>query len=155
MVLSEMIWAGPVRAELNRGSAAAGDGNFLQLYYHRRQSEVDGQALAEREEDGIPPCRLVADRPDLDPVGPADRQIFEEVPTLSTGPRLPALAVGGVDDVDNRLLDRRARRPEHPAMDGSASGALGDERGGGRDERGGQGEDRERSPLHRSPRREA
>ena len=54
MVLSEMTWAGPVRAALEARIVRAGDGDLLQLHHGRRQREIGGQPLAEREEERNP-----------------------------------------------------------------------------------------------------
>ena len=129
-----MIWAGPVRAALRR-DRRAGDGNLLQLDQGLRQREIGGQPLTQSEDDGFPPRRLVPDRPDLDSVRPADRQILDEVPSASTGRRLPALAGGRVRHPDGGLLHRRAVHAEHATLNGGAGDALRPERARGPERR--------------------
>ena len=130
-----------------RGGPGAGDGNLLQLQRGRGQREIDDQALAEREEDGVPPLGREPDRGDIDPVWPAHRQVLDEVSAARAGRGLPALAGGCVGDVDDGLLERCALSIEHATFDGRAGDALRCERWGGAQERRGHAEGRERGPL--------
>ena len=121
-----------MRAGPPSGSAAAVTVISPQPHGGGGQGEIRRQALAQGEEDGVPPSRQEAQRADLDPVRPAHRQVLDEIPAPRGGRGLPALAVGAVGDFDDGLLQRRTVPVEHAAIDGGTGRALGRERGGGK-----------------------
>ncbi len=128
MVLSEMIWAGPVRAALKRGSAVpvtviscncttAGLSAKSAVRRWPRARKMDSRCA------GSYPTARTSIR--YGP--PTDRYSMKYRPRALVVV-LPPLAVGGVDDVDNRLLHGRAVHAEDSAIDGCAGDALRRER---------------------------
>ena len=122
-------------------------------HFDRRalEREVAHEALAQGERDPGPLLGREPQRPHLQRVGAADLRVLEIKTSVRARARGVALAVGGVDEGDERLIDGSLALVGHATADRRRRDTL--RRGGSRGEEGGEERrdpDPQRIPLHRS-----
>ena len=124
IVESETIWAGPVRPGLMSGSIAASTVSSASSTGRLRRLKPGCVARPARGR-GRPGCAgREADGTDLDPIGPADREVLDEEAAAGAGGRPPALAGGGVGDQHSRLPTAALSAAGDGALHGRAGDAL-------------------------------